>query len=239
MYPVPSTPIHGVLFDLDGTLLRLDLRRFLGRYFEALGVVLASVAGESCASEALEAVLDATGAMSAPHDGLTNREAFDRRFDELTGLDIASFHPALDAFYEETFPGLQGDSGPAPGARRAVETALGLGLRVAVATNPIFPLRAIEHRIAWAGLGDLGAHVVTSYETMRACKPHAAYYRQTAEMLGAEPTRCIMVGDDPTLDMPAADVGMLTFRIGDERGVADFSGDLDALADLLPRLAAG
>lgn len=119
-----------------------------------------------------------------------------------------------------------------------METALSLGLRVAVATNPIFPKAAVEHRIAWAGLDDLDLSIVTSYETMRACKPLPEYFTQTAEMVGADPTECLLVGDDRFLDMPAADTGMRTFYVGpDPIAVADYRGDLVDLAELLPHLA--
>jgi FMN phosphatase YigB (HAD superfamily) len=118
-----------------------------------------------------------------------------------------------------------------------VTTALELGLAVGIATNPIFPRIAVEHRLSWAGLGDLEFGVVTAYEEMYACKPHPDYYRQTATMLGVSPTECLMVGDDRALDMPAADVGMRTFYVGDDPDApADLRGDLEGLAELLPRL---
>lgn len=231
-----SAPVRGVLFDLDGTLLDLDLHAFLRRYFGALQGVLAELAGPDGARRAMDAVLDATEAMAVPHDGLTNQCVFERRFNEMTGLDIVAAAPLLDTFYEDIFPGLRGESGPAPGGREAMQAALGLGLRVAVATNPIFPRRAIEHRMRWAGIGDLAPHVVTSYETSTACKPHGAYFREVAAALGVAPHECVMVGDDAMLDMAAADVGMRTYYVGSGTAEADYAGDLDAFADLLPRL---
>jgi FMN phosphatase YigB (HAD superfamily) len=78
---------------------------------------------------------------------------------------------------------------------------------------------------------------VTTYEHMEACKPDPAYFRQTARLLGVAPADCMMVGDDRSLDMPAADIGMATYYVGcDPDAVADYRGDLDALAELLPRL---
>jgi FMN phosphatase YigB (HAD superfamily) len=72
---------------------------------------------------------------------------------------------------------------------------------------------------------------------MHACKPHAAYYLEIAEMLAVEPEDCLMVGDDPTLDMPASAVGMMTYFVGDAPGVrADLFGDLDALSEMLSGL---
>lgn len=230
--------MRAVLFDLDGTLLDLDLPAFLARYFAALRGVIAAVLGEARADEGIRAVLDATRAMSEPHDGCTNRDVFTEVFASLTGVDLDSEWDRFDEFYEYEFPSLGEGLGPSPGAHRAVRAAIDSGMCVAVATNPIFPLRAIEHRITWAGLDPADFDLVTSYESMRATKPHAAYYRQIAEALGVAERECMMVGDDPLLDMAAADVGMRTFYVGAAPAEADLTGDLDALADLLPRLAA-
>jgi FMN phosphatase YigB (HAD superfamily) len=118
-----------------------------------------------------------------------------------------------------------------------VKLCLELGLKVAIATNPIFPRDAVAERMRWAGIDDLRVHVVTTYEDMHATKPHTAYFSETATMLGVKPTSCVMVGDDRMLDMPAADVGMRTFYVGRDRGVpSDWRGTLVAFEELLPRL---
>lgn len=227
--------MRAVLFDLDGTLLDIDLESFLRRYFAALGNV---VDEHFPGHDMLPAILSATGAMQREHAGLTNREAFNRAVAELTGVDLDDAWPVFDAFYRDRFPALGDGYGPRPGARRALETAASLGLEVVIATQPIFPRAAIEHRLSWAGLDDLGLENLTTYEIMHACKPHAAYFREAAALAGADPADCLMVGDDRSLDMPAAAVGMRTFYVGPERGVpADWTGDLDDLADALPALA--
>jgi FMN phosphatase YigB (HAD superfamily) len=227
--------MRGILFDLDGTLLDLDLGAFLMRYFAALDEAAAGHFGVESLSPDVSA---ATQAMMDAHPGETNRDAFVRAFLARTGIDISQHWDVFDRFYAERFPGLQADARPAKGARRAVEAALELGLPVAIATNPIFPLAAIRHRLDWAGLGDLALPVVTSYESMHATKPLAAYFRETSELLGVPPADCLMVGDDPMLDLAAADVGMRTFYVGGRTEVAaDYRGDLDDLAALLPRLS--
>lgn len=227
--------MRAILFDLDGTLLDIRLSEFLARYFQGLS---AAAADRFPGVDLVAAISSSTEAMMRPHPGLTNKEAFDADFLALTGFDIREHGEVFDRFYAERFPLLAGGSTPAKGARRAVETALDLGMRVAVATNPIFPLAAIRHRLSWARLDDLPVHVVTAYEDMHATKPLPSYFRETAELLGVEPAECLMVGDDPVLDLPAADTGMRTFYVGDDAGVfSDYRGDLDDLADLMPRLA--
>jgi FMN phosphatase YigB (HAD superfamily) len=230
-------PLRAVLFDLDGTLLDIDLNAFLRDYFGALGEVVARHFPDR---EVLPAILDATEAMQLPHPGRTNREVFAERFRGSTGIDLDESSDVFDRFYAERFPGLGASYGPRDGARDALLTARRLGLGIVVATQPIFPRAAIEHRLAWAGLDDLGIDALTTYEVMHACKPLPDFFREAASMAGAQPAECIMVGDDRALDMPAADVGMRTFYVGAEPGVhADWHGDLVALTEALPALAQG
>lgn len=233
--------LAGVLFDLDGTLLDIDIDEFLQRYFQALSPAVAEILGNHDQPDAgLEAVLSGTRAMWAPHPGRTNKDVFEEHFHGLTGVDLA-LQPAADAlarFYADEFPLLRGNLGPVPGARACVSRALDLGLKVAIATNPIFPRAAIVERMRWADVADLPVHVVTSYEDMFATKPVVAYFAQTAEMLGIAPSRALMVGDDRVLDMTASDIGMQTYYVGiDEPPPVDYSGNLFELAELLPRLA--
>jgi FMN phosphatase YigB (HAD superfamily) len=233
--------VRAVLFDLDGTLLDIDIDAFLEDYFGALGPIVAGVMGDGAdPAMGLRAVLDATSAMMSPHPRTTNREVFNARFLEITGvdLDIREFALAFERFYAEVFPTLRRGLGPRDGARDAVSAALGLGMKVAIATNPIFPSDAILERMRWADVADLPVGVVTTYEIMHAAKPQPAYFIETADLLGVEARDCLMVGDDEVLDMKAAVAGMRTFYVGRASGVtADDTGDLRELAALLPRLA--
>ena len=232
--------LSAVLFDLDGTLLDIDLDDFFDDYFATLGPVVAQMIGEPPGSDlGLAAVIDGTRAMGMPHPGQTNQEVFNARFCEVTGVDLGLEHHAqtLERFYAEVFPGLQGPIKPHAGARKAVTTALELGLKVAIATNPIFPRAAIDERMRWACISDLPVALVTSYEIMHAAKPLLAYYTEAASLLDVPPSAALMVGDDRVLDMTAADVGMRTFYVGP--GVVpatDWSGTLEELVRLLPRL---
>lgn len=230
--------MRAILFDLDGTLLDLDVNAFSDRYFTALEKAAAPLGTHTAGiGNVTPALYAATRSMMLPHPGSTNREVFFAEFAGRTGVDLAEHWGVFEEFYRDVFPTLADTARPAAGAREAVLTALGLGLRVAVATNPIFPRIAIDHRISWAGLADVEFDLVTTYEQMTACKPHPGYYRQVAEILGVMPSECLMVGDDHILDMPAADIGMRTYYVGSLPGVsADVTGDLEALADLLPRL---
>lgn len=226
--------MRAILFDLDGTLLDIELSDFIPRYFAAL---TEAASAEFPGVDLATTISASTEAMMRPHPGVTNHDAFWSDFASAAGADARDRWPLFDRFYAERFPALGEGTGPRKGARRAVETAIDLGLKVAIATNPIFPMAAVRHRLAWAGLDDIDFPLVTAYEEMHATKPFPAYFRETADLLGVRPAECLMVGDDPVLDMGAADVGMLTFYVGGRPTSSDFSGDLDDLADLLERLA--
>ncbi|HEY5548928.1 MAG TPA: HAD family hydrolase [Coriobacteriia bacterium] len=226
--------MHGILFDLDGTLLALDLDAFLRRYFKALQ---ASVGPHFPGIDVMPTILASTEAMQRPHPLQTNKQVFDEDFKARTGIDLGEHWHIFEAFYRDVFPTLGDGYGPARGAREAIEAARALGLKVAVATQPIFPASAIAHRLAWAGLDDVGFDAITTYETMHACKPLPGYFEQTASMIGCAPSSCLMVGDDRAMDLPASAVGMRTYYVGDDAAArTDHRGSLEELPALLERL---
>ena len=223
--------MRAILFDLDGTLLDIDTGAFMTRYFQAVGRVTLS----GWRGDVLEALLASTREMTSAHPGRTNASVFWERFAALTKLDRSAWEPVFERFYDEVFPTLRCGAGPAPGARRVVETAIAHGHSVAIATNPLFPRRAIETRLSWAGLTDVARGLlVTSFENSTACKPSPAYFIEVADALAVPPAECLMVGDDPSLDMSARDVCMRTWFVGRPGDAfADCYGDLDALSSWL------
>ena len=89
------------------------------------------------------------------------------------------------------------------------------GIRVALATNPIFPAVATESRIRWAGLSPEDFELYTTYENIGYCKPNLDYYREILRRLNLTAEDCMMVGNDVREDMVAAQLGMETFLLTD------------------------
>ena len=194
--------LAAILFDLDGTLLDLDMRCFISEYFRAIA---AHVAPAVPADRFLRELLAGTDAMLANRGSdRTNQQVFRDWFFPRVGSSEAELAPVFEDFYRTRFPDLRVHARALPEARKVVVALQGMGFRTAVATNPVFPRLAIEERLRWGGLGDLPFDLITSYELMHACKPHPEYFREVARRLGCRTDECLMVGNDVVLDLEGA-----------------------------------
>ena len=106
-----------------------------------------------------------------------------------------------------------------------METISRSGLKLVLASNPIFPLDIQLKRLAWAGLGHLPFYMVTHIENMSFCKPRTEYYIEICEKIAELPEYCIMVGNDPVNDMIAAHTGMKTYLTDDSKGTGRVKAD--------------
>lgn len=204
--------VEAVLFDLDDTLLGNDVDTFVPHYFKLLGAYAVALLP---AEELIQALLTCTRITIQNVDrSRTNYEVFWEAFTARTGLNTAVAEPFFARFYEEVFPQLQAVTVVRPSARPLVQTCLDAGLKVVVATNPLFPRAAIEQRLAWAGtpVTDFDFALVTTMENMHTTKPHSLYYAEILQRIGCAPDKALMVGDSWTNDItPAAALGMHTF----------------------------
>ena len=207
--------LRALLFDLDGTLLRVESEEvFFRRYLTELGGRFAHVMAPE---RFVGAVMAATRTMIVDRDpARTNREVWAADFFSRTGLDHDQLLPQFLAFYRDVFPTLRGSAGPTPGAAEAVNAARARGLHVVVATNPVFPRVAIDERLRWAGFPPEQFRLITSYEHMHFCKPNPEYYLEIADAIGCRPEACLMVGNHPIDDMAAKLVGMRAYLVRGE-----------------------
>ncbi len=205
--------ITTVLFDLDGTLLPMDQDTFVGAYFGLLAKKLAPHGYE--AQELIAAIWEGTAAMVKNDGARTNEEMFWASFSARFGEDVRKDEPLFDEYYRKEFSAVQASCGFSPKAAEVVELLKEKGVRLVLATNPIFPAVATEARIRWAGLHKEEFALVTTYENSRHCKPNPAYYEDILAEIGADPKECLMVGNDATEDLAAAKLGIPVFLLTD------------------------
>jgi HAD superfamily hydrolase (TIGR01549 family) len=207
--------LKAVLFDLDDTLLVNDIDRFLPAYFKAISKFAASLMDPQ---HFMQILLACTEKMIQSTDtAVTNRSVFWQAFHELTGRHGEETEQYFEQFYRTEFPKLAGLTKPQKIARPLIRSAQKAGLKVVVATNPLFPPLAIEHRLKWAGLPstDMQFDLITTYANMHSTKPQVTYYQEILEKIQVQPDEALMVGDDWENDIvPAAKAGLWAYWLG-------------------------
>lgn len=200
----------GVFFDLDGTLLAVDLDVFLNQYFGALA---AKVAPYVESRQFMKVLLESTERMLRNDGSKTNEEVFMEDFFQRVDKDPKELMPVFDEFYREEYRLLGNDIPQRPEARQAVELAAEAGAQVVLATNPLFPRLAVDVRLEWAGLAGYPFQHITTYENSRYCKPNPGYYAEILAITGLRGEDCLMVGNDSKEDLVASQLGFDTFLL--------------------------
>jgi len=193
-----------LLLDLDDTLLVNSTEKFLPVYLQALTRELSQYAPpEQLIGRLLDSV---RRMMENRRPDCTLKEVFDESFYPTLGLDPEALAEPIERFYDEVFPTLQYITSPRPASVTLVQEALRRGYRLVIATNPLFPRKAMLHRLSWAGFSpqEYRFPLVTSYEVFHFCKPNPAYYAEILATLGWPEEPVVMLGDDLDNDIRAA-----------------------------------
>ena len=204
--------IKAVLFDLDGTLLPMDLDEFIKYYFCGIGEKV-SPSDPERKKRLIAAVWDSTMAMIKNRGEKLNRDVFWDTFFALTGDEFVADLPLLDEYYLREYDEIRRICGFEEKAAEAVSLAKEMGMLVVLATNPIFPPVAVEKRVSWAGIDPAVFDYITTYESSHYAKPNPAYYAEIAASLSLSPEECLMIGNDVGDDMIAGKIGMQTFLL--------------------------
>ena len=237
-----SEPIEAILFDLDGTLLRVQMDHFIPRYVERLAAYCAPhVKPRRFTSAMLDAIRQL---IIEEGDGqVSNEQRLFALLKKQLGIAETLVLESLAHYAEHHLDELQHLVHPIPLAQQIVNDCHRRAIPMVLATNPVFPRFMIEARMAWAEL-DLGLfRHLTSYENSRYCKPQAGYFAEIAALINVPPERCLMVGNDSSHDLAAAAVGMQTFLVdtwlverNEKRWPSHYRGDHLALQRFLEGL---
>ena len=206
-----------LLLDLDDTLLDTNMDTFISAYFQSLSSFLSPYIEPQ---KMLSFLIKGTEKMMADLDPRTTlQEVFAPEFFPNFDVDRDVLTRQIDKFYEEVFSTLGHVTNKNEQAAPFVEWAFEQGYRLAIATNPLFPLVAIHHRMRWAGLPPerYPFEIVSAYEEFHFSKPNAAFYAEVAARMGWPEGPIIVVGNDVKADlMPAQALGFPTFWVHTE-----------------------
>ena len=235
--------IKAVLFDMDATLLDINLNAFMFRYVKDLSRMLAYISGKSSMLIGAAYVQSFLAVQyEGRTDGLTNGELFSQEMDRRVGVPLKdpAVLDAIACYEKDVLPTYKGgivNAHPMEGGLAAIERAQEMGLTVALATNPSFSEPCIRMRMEWAGIADVPFARVSHLDNSTRMKPSSRYYEEFVSALGLAPNECLMVGNDASRDFPRPYIGMETAYVGHARpSRAAWSGRMSELADALPAL---
>ena len=209
-----SRTYRAIFFDLDGTLLPMELDEFLGAYFEAIAKFVATRGLDAGSfSAGLKAGI---GAMAAHDDERTNFDAFWEAFFSYADRDAAAWNELLAGFYEHDFGAIGAGVVSNPAAARAIEALAAKGLPARAGHHaPCSPRRAVEWRLSWAGVDAARFARITSFENSTSVKPKLAYYAENVAACGLAGEDVLMVGNNTVEDLAIQGLGADAFLVTD------------------------
>ena len=208
--------IDTIMFDLDGTLLKVSQEAFLGVYLKELQKVFSRLGMD--AGSSVKAVWAGTKAMVVNDGSKPNSERFWEVFSDLMGLDgnkLELVEDACEKFYVNEFNIVKTVTEPDGTSKRLVRALASKGYGLVLATNPLFPACAITTRLEWIGLLPRDFIHITNYANSTFCKPNPGYFREILNFINKEPEQCFMAGNSASEDMSAGALGIETFLVTD------------------------
>ena len=211
MCPAANKP-EIILFDLDGTLLRVQMTEFIPRYVRGLANCCADHVSPG---KFVKAMLEAIGELiNTFGDGeTTNEQRIMSYLHRRLAIPEKFIRECFTKFRLEGLSELETLVKPIPLAKMIVEECLSQKIPLVLATNPVFPEFMIQARLRWGELADFDFAHLTSFENSCYCKPQSGYFTEITSLFGVAPQNCLMVGNDTCHDMSAAAVGMETFLV--------------------------
>lgn len=204
--------LKAVLFDLDGTLLRVQMTEFIPRYISGLARQCAAAVAPKKFEQAMLSAIRSLIRFSGDGE-TTNEQRLFAMLAQQLAVPETVLRQAVESYRQNGLAELQPLVKEIPLATVILKECLQRQIPLVLATNPVFPEFMINARLQWAGLADLSFNYLTSYENSCYCKPQPGYFTAIAEQLGVAPEQCLMVGNDTQHDLAAHAVGMQTFLV--------------------------
>ncbi len=204
-----------ILFDLDDTLLANPMETFIPAYLHRLGQYLSDYYSPN---DLPAAILNGTEKMvNNVNPSRTLEECFDDYFYPLISTEKEILENKIIDFYEREFPKLAPLTNEIPHAASIINKISKQNIKIIIATNPLFPKIAINHRIKWANLGiELKDYeYITNFEELHFTKPRPEFLAEILGKIGWPNEPVVMIGNEWEMDiLPAEVLGIPTFFIG-------------------------
>jgi FMN phosphatase YigB (HAD superfamily) len=209
-------------------------------YFEELAKDFADIMSPK---ELAKNIWSSTKIMVENTEYITNEEIFMTDFTTRMNMELPILQKRFDDFYDTRFFKIKKSVIDIDSIKESVKILKSKGYTVALATNPLFPEKAIHHRIRWAGFEPEDFSYISTFEKNHYCKPQLKYYQEILKDIEKNSEDCLMVGNDVQEDLIAKKLGMKTYLITnnllhrtDEEIITDYTGEYDDFYEFVKTL---
>ena len=186
--------LKAVFFDLDGTLIHMDEKKFLEIYFGTMESWMRARGYDG--ERFISGVVAGTRAMYKNEGKATNEDVFWQHFGAAYGSVSEEEKQVMDDYYNGEFEKTLTACSGTPEAREIIKFCREAGLITVLSTNPLFPRTATLQRMALSGLSEADFHLVTSYENSSFCKPNSAYFTDLLHRFDLAPCEVLVFGNN-------------------------------------------
>ena len=144
-----------------------------------------------------------------------NEDKFWQWFEDKTNVKKEIAEPIFLDFYKDNFDKIKEYLKISDTAKKIIDYLNKKNYKVILATNPIFPIQAVETRMNWVGLKKEDFDYITVFSNSSYCKPNPLYFDEIIKKNNLNPENCIMVGNNVIEDTAAEKVGIKTYLITD------------------------
>ena len=205
--------MRDLLFDLDGTLLPMVQDEFANSYFMQLSKKFRGTGVDT--DKLLKTIEKGLMGMVLNNGRNTNEEVYWQIFEREMKMKKVDIIDRFDEFYLNEFNEIITSTSPTGIAKEIIDIAKKKGLRLFLATNPLFPRQATLNRIRWAGLNPEDFLDITTYENSHFCKPNVKYFQEIIRRNDIDLDSALMIGNDVNEDLSISSLGVKTFLVTD------------------------
>ncbi|MGM9857798.1 MAG: HAD family hydrolase [Bacilli bacterium] len=207
--------IKKIFFDLDGTLLNMNLDLFIKLYISGIAKFLANKKVDN-AEQISMAILNSSLKMVENDGTRTNEELFWDVFEKSTGIKKDNIEPIMVEFYEKYFIEVSPSISENSNMVKAINTLYKKGYKLYLTTNPLFPLVATLARMSWANVDSNKFEFITCFTDCHYSKPNPLFFEEIVKRFNINKDEVLVVGNDAKEDLCCKKVELLnTYLITD------------------------
>ena len=203
--------LKNILFDLDGTLINTLQDNFNEKYFSSICQKFydAGYDGKTLS----KAVLMGLEVMISNDGKESNEDAFWEFFQMYSGINKHDIIGLFDDFYDNEYDEMIDCVKAIEVTGKAINKLKEKGYNLILATNPLFPKKAIEKRAAWGNIDCENFTYITSCENSNYAKPNINYYKQIIENNNLNTEETMMFGNDLIEDLVVEELNIPCYII--------------------------